>query len=91
MCRFNLKSEKKSIFLILFCIIFCKYAHPELVYYPEDSNYIKTGYTIRNLCWNPTNTTFAYTEGNLVLIRDVKTFSLIKSIEIENIEQIMFS
>ena len=91
MCRFNLKSEKKSIFLILFCIIFCKYAHPELVYYPEDSNYIKTGYTIRNLCWNPTNTTFAYTEGNLVLIRDAQSFSLKKSIEIENVEQIMFS
>ena len=42
----------------------------EVYYLPEDSNFIKTSSPVKNLTWNPTNTSFAYTDDNLILIRD---------------------
>ena len=84
-------TQKYIFILFSFCCLFAEVLFCEGFYLPENSNFIKTGYTIKNLCWNPSNTTFAYTEGNLVLIRDANSFQLLKSIEIPNIEKIMFS
>ena len=81
----------RKFFLILITVLICSKIYGEFNYVPESTLFIKTGNTIKNLCWNTQNTSFAYTEGDLVFIRDSSTFSLIKSIEIPNIETIMFS
>ena len=87
---YNQKSFNKTyIFFSIFLAIFSmENIYSEGYYLPENSRFIKTGYSIKNLCWNPNNTTFAYTEGNLVLIRNAETFELINSIEIPNIENL---
>jgi len=83
--------RNRKFFLILITVLICSEIYGEFNYVPESTLFIKTGNTIKNLCWNTQNTSFAYTEGDLVFIRDSSTFSLIKSIEIPNIETIMFS
>ena len=82
--------KNKQIILVYLCLIFFNNLYCSSLYFPENTQHLKTGYTIRNLCWNPDSSTFAYTEGNIVFIRDAKTFELLKSIEISNRKNIIF-
>ena len=89
--RVFIKKVFKSLLIILHSTLTIGALFAEVYYLPEDSNFIKTSSPVKNLTWNPTNTSFAYTDDNLILIRDSKTFKLLKSIQVENIEKILYS
>jgi WD40 repeat protein len=89
--RVFIKKVFKSLLIILHSTLTIGALFAEVYYLPEDSNFIKTSSPVKNLTWNPTNTSFAYTDDNLILIRDSKTFILLKSIQVENIEKILYS
>jgi len=90
-----MKVFNKNVFISFLIIVQSTLAigllSAEVYYLPEDSNFIKTSSPVKNLTWNPTNTSFAYTDDNLILIRDSTTFKLLKSIQVENIEKILYS
>lgn len=55
------------------------------------SQVVKTPFPVTNLSWTKDGGAFAYTEENTVFLRSSKTYSLLDTLPLNNVDKIMFS
>lgn len=72
----------KKIFLLLTNIFICNYCFSQIV---------KTPFPITKLSWSEDNKVFSFSEDNNVFLRDSQNYQLLDSLNLKNVEQVIFS
>lgn len=58
---------------------------------PVFSQVVKTPFPVTNLSWSQNNESFAFTEENSVFLRDSRTYLLLDTLPLNDVDKIMFS
>lgn len=59
--------------------------------FPVFSQVVKTPFPVTNLSWSQNSESFAFTEENSIFLRDSRTYILLDTMPLNNVDKIMFS